>query len=110
MWLTPRDTASRSTATAASRSFGGPKMPGPASRMAPYPIRVTVRSPIVNVPADSALPATRTPFHGDRQGRLPYGNHVPPRLGDYRASAQRAAWYPPKPWTAAPGGVAAEQR
>jgi hypothetical protein len=35
MWLMPRSTAARSTAIAASRSFGGPKTPGPASCIAP---------------------------------------------------------------------------
>ena len=39
MWLMPSSTAARSTATAASRSAGGPNTPGPASCIAPYPIR-----------------------------------------------------------------------
>src|ERR1035438_7671121 len=33
------DTASRRTATAASTSRGGPQTPGPASCIAPYPMR-----------------------------------------------------------------------
>lgn len=51
MCVIPRSTASRRTATAASRSAGGPNTCGPASCMAPYPMRVTVRSlAMVNVP------------------------------------------------------------
>src|SRR3954452_10710135 len=37
MWLTPSSTARRSTATASSRSRGGPLTPGPGSCMAPKP-------------------------------------------------------------------------
>src|SRR3984957_11399763 len=51
MWSTPLATASRSTASAASRSFGGPNTPGPASCIAPYPTRFTVRAPSANAPA-----------------------------------------------------------
>src|SRR5919106_929963 len=39
MWSTPSSTARRSTASAASRSRGGPKTPGPASCIAPNPMR-----------------------------------------------------------------------
>src|SRR5215469_13712545 len=39
MWFTPAATASRSRATAASGSRGGPHTPGPASCIAPYPMR-----------------------------------------------------------------------
>src|SRR3954466_7171772 len=53
MWLMPRARTSRSTASAPSWSAGGPKTCGPASCMAPYPTRVTVRSPIVQVPPGS---------------------------------------------------------
>src|SRR4029077_14616581 len=42
MWFTPDATASRRTAIAVSGSLGGPQTPGPASRIAPYPIRLTV--------------------------------------------------------------------
>src|SRR6266436_10417829 len=42
MWFTPAATASRRTAIAASGSLGGPHTPGPASCIAPYPIRLTV--------------------------------------------------------------------
>src|SRR5271156_360783 len=51
MWSTPLATASRSTASAPCRSFGGPNTPGPASCIAPYPARFTVRVPSENVPA-----------------------------------------------------------
>src|SRR5438445_4852276 len=42
MWFTPDSTASRKTAMAPSTSWGGPKTPGPASCIAPYPMRFTV--------------------------------------------------------------------
>src|SRR6266567_1802315 len=44
MWVTPAATASRRTARAWSRSRGGPKTPGPASCMAPKPMRLRTRS------------------------------------------------------------------
>src|SRR3954451_3150761 len=44
MCVTPSSTAVRRTAIAWSRSLGGPKTPGPASCIAPYPILVMVRS------------------------------------------------------------------
>src|ERR687895_746772 len=49
MWSTPSSTARRSTASAASRSRGGPKTPGPASCIAPNPIRPTGRPPNMEV-------------------------------------------------------------
>src|SRR5918998_4530905 len=49
MWSTPSSTALRSTASAASRSRGGPKTPGPASCIAPNPMRPTGRRPNVDV-------------------------------------------------------------
>src|SRR5918999_376401 len=49
MWSTPSSTARRSTASAASRSRGGPKTPGPASCIAPNPTRPTGRPPNMNV-------------------------------------------------------------
>src|SRR5262249_28280598 len=62
MWVMPSSTASRSTATAASRSAGGPNTCGPASCIAPYPIRVTMRSPArANVPPASVVAAMHTP-------------------------------------------------
>src|SRR3954453_3300037 len=45
MWSTPSSTARRRTASAWSRSRGGPNTPGPASCIAPNPIRRTGRSP-----------------------------------------------------------------
>src|SRR5881394_3289239 len=42
MWSTPSSMARRSTERAASGSRGGPKTPGPASSIAPKPIRPTV--------------------------------------------------------------------
>ena len=50
MKSTPRSTARRSTLMASSRSAGGPQMPGPVMRIAPYPRRWMVRSPITWVP------------------------------------------------------------
>ncbi len=50
MCVMPIPTASRSTASASSRSLGGPNTPGPASCMAPYPTLVTSRSAIRYVP------------------------------------------------------------
>src|SRR5206468_2192570 len=41
MWSTPSSTARRSTARAASGSRGGPNTPGPASCIAPKPMRLT---------------------------------------------------------------------
>src|SRR4051794_32485681 len=55
MWLTPSSMARRRTAIAASRSAGGPITCGPASCMAPYPIRWTDRSPSGNEPDFSAV-------------------------------------------------------
>src|SRR2546427_12438533 len=42
MWFTRDSTASRKTAMAPSTSRGGPKTPGPASCIAPYPMRFTI--------------------------------------------------------------------
>src|SRR5918996_153845 len=49
MWSTPSSTTRRSTASAASRSRGGPKTPGPASCIAPNPMRPTGRPPNMDV-------------------------------------------------------------
>jgi len=43
--FTPNSTACRSTASAAARSFGGPQIPSPVIRIAPYPNRFTVNCP-----------------------------------------------------------------
>src|SRR6202041_2011614 len=45
MKFTPSSTARRNTLRASSRSLGSPQMPSPVMRMAPYPSRLTVRSP-----------------------------------------------------------------
>src|SRR3954447_22521001 len=55
MWFTPSSTARRRTAIAASRSSGGPITCGPASCMAPYPMRWTERSPRGKEPDFSAV-------------------------------------------------------
>src|SRR5271165_3721489 len=53
MKSTPSSTARCNTLRASSRSFGSPQMPGPVMRIAPYPSRLTVRSPpSAKVPAD----------------------------------------------------------
>ncbi len=58
MWLTPSSTARRSTVIARSRSLGVPS--GLAvRRIAPKPIRLTVRSPSVQVPALAAVTPSR---------------------------------------------------
>jgi hypothetical protein len=49
MWSTPSSTARRSTASAASRSRGGPKTPGPASCIAPNPMWPIGRPPSVEI-------------------------------------------------------------
>src|SRR5438132_9096879 len=45
MWSTPSSIARSSTARAASGSRGGPKTPGPASCIAPKPMRLMGLSP-----------------------------------------------------------------
>src|SRR5262245_48729325 len=60
MWSTPRWTAVRRTARAASRSRGGPNTPGPASCIAPKPMRRTSRSPSVDVWGRGMAPACAT--------------------------------------------------
>src|SRR5947209_14271754 len=45
MWSTPSSIARRKTARAACGSLGGPKTPGPASCIAPKPMRLTGLSP-----------------------------------------------------------------
>src|SRR5689334_22286448 len=53
MKFTPSSTARRKTASAPARSFGGPQIPAPVRRIAPYPRRFTVNSPPrVTVPPD----------------------------------------------------------
>src|SRR3954447_25686567 len=56
MWLTPSSTARCRTAWARSTSSGRPQMPGPVSRMAPKPRRLTSSSPAIpNVPEAVAV-------------------------------------------------------
>src|SRR3954449_7905493 len=45
MWSTPSSTARRRTARAAAGSLGGPNTPGPASCIAPKPMRLIGLSP-----------------------------------------------------------------
>src|SRR5213592_26973 len=54
MWSTPSSTARRRTARAAAGSRGGPKTPGPASCIAPKPMRLTVKVPRLVMRAGSA--------------------------------------------------------
>lgn len=59
MWSTPCSNALCSRPTAAARSMGVPSefpiMPLPVSRIAPYPMRFTSRSPSRHVPAAAAV-------------------------------------------------------
>src|SRR5882757_9140267 len=56
MWVIPRLTTSRRTAIAPSRSAGGPNTCGPASCIAPYPMRVRIKSSAsLNVPPGSVV-------------------------------------------------------
>src|SRR3954469_10608445 len=64
MWSTPSSIARRSTARAASGSRGGPKTPGPASCIAPKPMRLTGLSPrkeVVFIPAALEIRCGRQP-------------------------------------------------
>src|SRR3984885_11392358 len=55
MKLTPNSIARRKTLSASLRSLGSPQIPSPVMRIAPYPSRLTVRSPpSAKVPAASA--------------------------------------------------------
>src|SRR5271163_4448256 len=54
MRFTSSSTARLRVASAASRSAGGPQIPVPVIRIAPYPMRLTVRSPSLIVPAAAA--------------------------------------------------------
>src|ERR1700761_366106 len=69
MWSTPSSIARRRTARAASGSRGGPNTPGPASCIAPKPIRRTALSPrrdvcvcvwVMATDCASVAPATRS--------------------------------------------------
>src|SRR3954454_11377790 len=63
MWPPPSSTARRRTARAPSGSRGGPKTPGPASCMAPKPMRrmgLSPRKEVVVMPTGCATVARRT--------------------------------------------------
>ena len=81
-------TASRSTAMAASRSAGGPNTCGPASCIAPYPMRVTVRSSAsANVPPGvSSLSSRLLWFEVVRRHRAP-GARALPEAGVFHGHA-----------------------
>src|SRR4051812_23511418 len=76
MWSTPSSTARRSTASAWSRSRGGPNTPGPASCIAPNPIRRTGRSP--NMVVFEVVMATRCATVADRTRRASIVGLAPP--------------------------------
>src|ERR1700733_10097277 len=67
--FTPSSSARRNTLRASSRSLGSPQMPGPVIRMAPYPSRLTLRSPpnsnvvVASVCKDSILTKIPHPGH-----------------------------------------------
>ena len=60
MWSTPSSTARRNTARAPSGSLGGPNTPGPASCIAPKPMRLMGLSPRNDV----LVMADMLPLHG----------------------------------------------
>src|ERR687887_779113 len=74
MWSTPSSTARRRTARAASGSSGGPKTPGPASCIAPKPIRFTVKEPRLVM-----APGSATVNDGTRRASI-MGPGPPPSL------------------------------
>src|SRR6266487_4210637 len=60
MWVIPRLTTSRRTAIAPSWSAGGPNTCGPANCIAPYPMRVRIKSSAsLNVPPGSVVDVVR---------------------------------------------------
>src|SRR5690606_14413838 len=82
MWSTPSSTARRRTAIASSRRRGAGSQGIPVRRIAPRPIRLTVRSPSCQVPAALAsrvVVVMVVPFGGgsDRERE-----QVPRRSGD----------------------------
>src|SRR3954465_4674853 len=76
MWSPPSSTARRRTASAASRSRGGPNTPGPASCIAPNPIRRTGRSP--NMVVFEVVMGTRCATVADRTRRASIVGLAPP--------------------------------
>src|ERR687896_966403 len=74
MWSTPSSTARRRTARGASGSRGGPKTPGPASCIAPKPMRFTVKEPRLVM-----APGSATVKDGTRRASI-MGPGPPPTL------------------------------
>src|ERR1700761_8653272 len=73
MWLMPSSTTLRSTAMAASSSSGGPNTPGPASCIAPKPIRVTSSVlPNFQVPAAVTFSLLMGPVHQSGGAAAPW--------------------------------------
>src|SRR5215207_7941223 len=120
MWSTPSSIARRRTARAAAGSRGGPKTPGPASCIAPKPMRLIGLSPRNEVvvmtftlrysraPDKRGIdPGTRTTTHAPRPARRvpapPSRAHEP---GEPRAAGQR----PPAHARPAPRGGRAAGR
>src|SRR5207245_2362583 len=85
MWSTPSCTARRRTASASSRSRGGPNTRGPASCIAPKPIRLIVRSPRSKVPAALTARTLLRPVAAEQV----VGLH--PLLGDDRRAQRQLA-------------------
>jgi hypothetical protein len=73
MWFTPSSTARRSTLIDWSRLLGVPrsKTALPVSRIAPNPIRLTVKSPSCQVPADAAVIASEVITEACQTGAAP---------------------------------------
>src|SRR5690606_8126120 len=113
MWVMPSSTTSRRTARAPSRSAGGPITPGPASCMAPYPNRVTVSPPIVQVPPGRVVVVVSMPMprivRGDaRPTQVPgvTGTGRDTRRGDPRGyRGGRARGEPARDLSARPPGA-----
>src|ERR671923_2252 len=82
MWSTPSSTARRRTARAASGSRGGPNTPGPASCIAPKPMRFTVKEPRLVM-----APGSATVTDGTRRASI-MGPGPPPSL----ARRDELAW------------------
>jgi hypothetical protein len=68
MKFTLRSRKRRSVRNASARSRGSPQMPGPVTRMAPNPSRLTLLTPILKMPAVSAviLLVTNSPINCPR--------------------------------------------
>ena len=90
MWSTPSSIARRRTARAASGSRGGPKTPGPASCMAPKPMRLTGLSPRYEVCGHGSQPALASPA-GQEGDRSWDSHHHPPAARSSPSSCASAA-------------------